>query len=1057
MSDLCKSPWAEWKTVRVIGRGSFGTVYEIRRMLVDGTVETAAMKVITLPQNPGDVEELRGEGYDDESITATFQSHLKSIVAEYTLMRKLDGSANVVNCKDIRYIQHDDGMGWDIFIRMELLTPLLKALPDSIDEKTVVKLARDICAALVLCKRYGIVHRDIKPQNIFISANGDYKLGDFGIAKTVEKTMGGTKIGTYKYMAPEVYNNQPYGSAADIYSLGLVMYWLLNERRMPFMPLPPAKILAGQDEAARQRRLSGEPLPTPAHGSTELKRIVLKACAYDPKERYHTADEMLADLNALGGERVFAKLDEKALEDDATEITDVTSEKTVGVFGTDRKEAAERHDYRCQLENGSDDVPDMPSDETAQTVGISWKNGGQSVEKPGDRKKRNPGKTWPIAMAIMPTHRSLNQGSYNENGHNKSDKWICPNDETINTGEYCIICGCARPTTENVIPKPTEPEHPRVVTPPDNPPKPPKNIWSIVAVICIVVIAAIAFLIHSKNNIYGYYVSESGYYSVSIEKDGVCYWYQDNTRFTGTYEKNDSSLQLSVIGKSHYANTTFLATIEKQGLRIAGGTVNSELFIEGSKTEEIRNIDQQYDKAEAANDIAGTSGTKYEDPNGIKRVVAGEYHVVAIRNDGTVFATGENKDGQCDLDDWTGIVDVALGNYVTLGLREDNTVCFAGSKYNNLYEESQSWEGIVKITGNGSTIAGMRFDGTVVTNGLDTSAWANIVDISAGDGYLVGLQSDGTAVAVGKNDDGQCNVQNWENLSSISAGSYHTVGLKKDGTVVAAGQNDDGQCNVQFWNNIVAVDTGIFYTVAMTNDGRAIAAGPSYICAHIPEESSVVNFSAGPWHVLFLHSDGTVSAYGGSRVDGTTSAWRNIDRIAAGNGYSVGVEKNNSIIACANSDYEEQYIIGWLPDKPKNTVEEEPVPVETIIVTQPTTPKGYYSYVDGDWGNKIKIGDATVGQFVFNSPLVDCKEMTININVEMKAGTHCNNWDLWGRENGKMKKLGEIYLADGDGATSKTFSFSPAISIDAVAVTPTISGGYSWSIGLSVTDVWLNN
>ena len=58
MSDLCKSPWAEWKTVRVIGRGSFGTVYEIRRRLVDGTVENAAMKVITLPQNPGDVEEL---------------------------------------------------------------------------------------------------------------------------------------------------------------------------------------------------------------------------------------------------------------------------------------------------------------------------------------------------------------------------------------------------------------------------------------------------------------------------------------------------------------------------------------------------------------------------------------------------------------------------------------------------------------------------------------------------------------------------------------------------------------------------------------------------------------------------------------------------------------------------------------------------------------------------------------------------------------------------------------------------------------------------------------
>ena len=394
MEEIQKSPWLGWKTIRLIGRGSFGTVYEIQRELIDGTVESAAMKVITIPQNPNDVEELYGDGLDEESITATFQSHLKSIVAEYTLMRKLDGSANVVSCKDISYIQHNDGIGWDIFIRMELLTPLLKSLPEHIDEKTAVKIGRDICNALVLCKKYDIIHRDIKPQNIFASVNGDYKLGDFGIAKTVEKTMGGTKIGTYKYMAPEVYNNQPYGSAADIYSLGLVMYWLLNERRMPFMPLPPAKILAGQDETARQRRLSDEPLPVPAHGSTELKRIVLKACTYDPKERYHTADEMLADLNALEGGRAITKTNDSCCwnEGDTTEITNVTSGETVGVFGTGRGRvaAAEVGDYSCQIEN-----------KTAQTVGIKWKNEreeSQLAEKPSKKRRH---KILPIAAAVI--------------------------------------------------------------------------------------------------------------------------------------------------------------------------------------------------------------------------------------------------------------------------------------------------------------------------------------------------------------------------------------------------------------------------------------------------------------------------------------------------------------------------------------------------------------------------------------------------------------------------------------------------------------------------------
>ena len=293
--------WPGWETVGLIGRGSFGAVYEIQREIFDD-VEKAALKVISIPQNASDIEEMYSDGFDEESITSTFKSYLKSIVAEYSLMRKMNGCTNIVNCDDVRYVQHDDGIGWDIFIKMELLTPLTKALPAGIAEETVIQIAKDICTALQLCKKHGIVHRDIKPQNIFVSPNGDYKLGDFGIAKTVEKTTGGTKIGTYKYMAPEVYHNKPYGSAADIYSLGLVLYWLLNERRMPFMPMPPAKLSAGGNEEARNRRLSGEQFPAPKNGSKALKAIVMKACAYNVEDRYASADEMLTDLNRLGQE-----------------------------------------------------------------------------------------------------------------------------------------------------------------------------------------------------------------------------------------------------------------------------------------------------------------------------------------------------------------------------------------------------------------------------------------------------------------------------------------------------------------------------------------------------------------------------------------------------------------------------------------------------------------------------------------------------------------------------------------------------------------------------------
>lgn len=387
--------WPGWETVRLIGRGSFGSVYEIRRDVL-GNEERAALKVITIPQNSSDIEEMYGEGYDEESITATFHEHLKSIVNEYSLMRKLNGSSNVVSCDDVRYIQHENGLGWDIYIKMELLTSLTRALPQQIPEETAIRAGIDLCHALELCKKHDIIHRDIKPQNIFVSDNGDFKLGDFGIAKTVEKTMGGTKVGTYKYMAPEVYNNQPYGGAADIYSLGMVLYWLLNERRLPFTPLPPAKLAVGAEETARTRRLSGEPLPAPAHGSNALKQIVLKACAYKPQDRYSDPAQMREALEKV--------LSEMKGENSGKSITFNTSiselqpeEKTVGAAYTFQPSYPSSYSKPASLEERKAHMAEVYGEEE-RTVGVHY----TPTPTPQPEYKPEPESVVPIAPDPIP-------------------------------------------------------------------------------------------------------------------------------------------------------------------------------------------------------------------------------------------------------------------------------------------------------------------------------------------------------------------------------------------------------------------------------------------------------------------------------------------------------------------------------------------------------------------------------------------------------------------------------------------------------------------------------
>ena len=289
--------WPDWKVVRIIGRGSFGSVYEIHRY-IGSHLQKAALKVIHVTAGTSGIDQMMLGDQNPEHTESFYREYINNIQNEIVLMQQFVGNSHIISYEDHAIRERTDLLGWNIYIRMELLTGLQEYLKThKPDQEMVLKLGLDISKGLSDCHREGIIHRDIKPQNIFINKAGDFKIGDFGVSRfapTKQDTL--SFKGTVAYMAPEVFHLKGTDVRSDIYSLGMVLYQLLNDYRPPFLP---EEFVPDDIERVKEMRFAGEEIPYPAHGSLALKQAACKALAANPDDRFQTAEEFHKTLERI--------------------------------------------------------------------------------------------------------------------------------------------------------------------------------------------------------------------------------------------------------------------------------------------------------------------------------------------------------------------------------------------------------------------------------------------------------------------------------------------------------------------------------------------------------------------------------------------------------------------------------------------------------------------------------------------------------------------------------------------------------------------------------------